>query len=738
MFNPLFPLPGTVTAAVAAWLLALALKSALLLGAAGLLCLALRRASAAARHLVWLLAVAGALGLPLLSLLVPPLHLPAAAPPAAVSTVPPPLLALHHVLAPAPAQGTQEAQALPSEQWTLPLAALWGLVALGALVRLGLGLFLAGRLTRRCPLATDPALLAEMRRLTAAAGVRRRVGLRQGAAVAVPMTTGLRRPVVLLPADAGEWPAGRLQAALSHELAHVGRRDWAWHGLAGVACALYWFNPLMWLAAHRLRAESERACDDAVLAAGTLPADYAGHLLEIARRLSVSGPRRPGAAVAMAHRPHIEGRLRAILRAGLDRRGVTRRRLLLALAAAVLVLLPLAALRTAAQDRSQDKARAEAVKMVSLSNLRQIGLVVVVYAQEHGGRLPDADRWVDEIAPTLAHGGEKALRSLLWDQATPPTQPYGYAFNRSLSGVNLATLKDPSQVVMVFESTLDRRNAADTGQSVPSPGRHGGGTHYVFADGRARWIPDGTEVSFSAASAPVSPVGVAGPLGTAALAGRVVYEDGRPAANIRVGAQIQNEAGMKMTYASQGQVMLPSGVTLPLPTGAARPTPDQVRRFSWGEAVTGPDGAYRLTGLTEAPYNVAVLPFDLKTIDNADPFVAAAVEGAPAAEGKTVALRDLVLTPGALVSGRVTDRAGKPLAGVFVGSYGPARPASSAMIINARTGLDGRYQLRLAPGSSRIYLADERWKSKDVTLTVAKGETKAADFQAAPQTVPLR
>jgi len=738
MFNSLFPLPGTVAAAVAAWLLALALKSALLLGAVGLLCLALRRASAAARHLVWLLAVVGVLSLPLLSLLVPPLHLPAATPPAAaVSTAPPPSPALHHFSAPAPS--APDAQALPSAQWTLLLAALWGLVALGALVRLGLGFFLAGRLTRCCPPVTDLALLAEMCRLTEAAGIRRRVGLRQGAAVAVPMTTGLRCPVVLLPADVGDWPAGRLQAALGHELAHVGRRDWAWHGLAGVACALYWFNPLMWLAAHRLQAESERACDDAVLAAGTLPADYAGHLLEIARRLSVPGPLRPGAAIAMAHRPQIEDRLRAILGAGLDRRGLTRRRLLLALVAAVLVLPPLAALRTAAQDHSQDKARAEAVKMVSLSNLRQIGLAVVVYAQDHGGRLPDADHWVDEIAPTLARGDEKTLRSLMWDQAAPPTQPYGYAFNRSLSSVNLATLKDPAEVVMVFESTLGHRNATDTGQSVPLPGRHEGGTHYVFADGRARWVSDGEEVAFSAASAPVPPAEVnVRPLGAAVLMGRVVYEDGRPAANIRVGAQIQNKAQSKMTYASQGQLLLPSGVILPLPSGAARPTPDQVRQFSWGEAVTGPDGAYRLTGLTEAPYNVAVLPLTPKAIDDSDPFAAAAVEGASAVEGKAVALRDLVLTPGGLVSGRVTDASGKPLAGVFVGSYGPSRPASSAMVVSARTDADGRYQLRVAPGSSRVYLGDERWKAQDATLTVAKGETKTANFQATPQASPLR
>ena len=54
----------------------------------------------------------------------------------------------------------------------------------------------------------------------------------------------------------------------------------------GLVCALYWFNPLVWLAARRMVAERERACDDIVLRHGAKPADYAEQVLEISAGLS--------------------------------------------------------------------------------------------------------------------------------------------------------------------------------------------------------------------------------------------------------------------------------------------------------------------------------------------------------------------------------------------------------------------------------------------------------------------
>lgn len=52
--------------------------------------------------------------------------------------------------------------------------------------------------------------------------------------------------------------------------------------LGQVASALYWYNPLVWIALSTLRREQERACDDLVVSAGTSSTAYARHLCDVA------------------------------------------------------------------------------------------------------------------------------------------------------------------------------------------------------------------------------------------------------------------------------------------------------------------------------------------------------------------------------------------------------------------------------------------------------------------------
>lgn len=115
-----------------------------------------------------------------------------------------------------------------------------------------------------------------------------------------------------------------------------------------IACALHWYNPLVWVAAWRLGIERERACDDdLVLNAGVKASDYAGHLLAVATNLHESGP---SGALAMVRPSRLEGRLTAVLSEGVNRRGVPRGVALASFALGSALLVPVSMLRAAVAE----------------------------------------------------------------------------------------------------------------------------------------------------------------------------------------------------------------------------------------------------------------------------------------------------------------------------------------------------------------------------------------------------
>lgn len=300
-------------------------KSTLLLCTAALAARALRRGSAAARHLVWCLALGGAMALPALALIVPGWK--------------PAFLA---VLRPAGAAwgSVPAAQVLPPLSLPVALATLWAAGAAVVLARLALALRAASRLARHAETVDDPEWTGLLERLGQAMEVGRPVTLLRSAEAAMPLTWGALHPSILLPAEADAWPEERRRVVLLHELAHVARRDCLVQTLAMVCCAAYWFHPGAWWAARRMREEREQACDDRVLAAGARASDYAGHLLDVARAY-----RAPlcAAAIAMAAPSQLEGRVRAVLEPRRDRRAVTRRTGAVCAGAVLLASLPLAA-----------------------------------------------------------------------------------------------------------------------------------------------------------------------------------------------------------------------------------------------------------------------------------------------------------------------------------------------------------------------------------------------------------
>jgi bla regulator protein BlaR1 len=82
-----------------------------------------------------------------------------------------------------------------------------------------------------------------------------------------------------------------LQLVLAHELAHVKRRDLAWNWLHTIVKALFFFNPLVWVAGRELRIAQEMACDEmAVRATGARAARYGRTLLTMIRPSHGVGP----------------------------------------------------------------------------------------------------------------------------------------------------------------------------------------------------------------------------------------------------------------------------------------------------------------------------------------------------------------------------------------------------------------------------------------------------------------
>ena len=378
---------ASIAPAAVALLGATAVKATLILVMAAALALVLRRSAAATRHLVWTTALAGVLLLPALDVALPGWYvsLPGAATMRALGDRLTPRAATQQVAfkvstSPASAYETTERHAdrgaagatenplgstaantraesdaatstgavdatihdvtltdpSPVPSPATILLELWLAGVVVALLPLCLGAWQLARIARRARDVESDALDDFAARLARTLGVKRVVRLVEGGASATPMTWGTLRPVVLVPAGFDAWSAEHQRDVLLHELAHVARYDCLTQNLARVACALYWFNPLAWVAARRLRIERERSCDDHVLLAGARASSYAEHLLTIARTLRAPGAT-PVAALAMARPSQLEGRLLALLDAGRTR-GVVRTRTAGMMAAGAIVV----------------------------------------------------------------------------------------------------------------------------------------------------------------------------------------------------------------------------------------------------------------------------------------------------------------------------------------------------------------------------------------------------------------
>ena len=236
------------------WLDLLA-RSAVLLVAGELVLRLIRSSSAALRHrvLLWLLALLALL--PALSLVIPEIPLLAWKPARAQKAV----VTIVEISSKA-----GEVSAHHSVNWLFWLWVAGMLVACLPLLAGGVSVW---RIARRSKTLTKEVSISRE--------------------LLTPITCGIVRPRILLPAEADHWTSLRLEAVLLHERAHIRRFDVAAQMAAHVVAAVWWFQPLVWVMRRRLRLESEFACDAEAIRSGFRRSDYASELLSLAKGASL-------------------------------------------------------------------------------------------------------------------------------------------------------------------------------------------------------------------------------------------------------------------------------------------------------------------------------------------------------------------------------------------------------------------------------------------------------------------
>ena len=144
--------------------------------------------------------------------------------------------------------------------------------------------------------------------------------VRTSVRVASPVTIGSS---VLLPRNYTSWDGATLRIVLSHERAHVRQKDFLIHALSGLHCALFWFNPFSWWLQRQLAELGEALSDCAAVEQAESRTSYAEILLAFAART-----RWPLAGVAMASSSNLTPRIERLLNdRGFERSFAKARRL---------------------------------------------------------------------------------------------------------------------------------------------------------------------------------------------------------------------------------------------------------------------------------------------------------------------------------------------------------------------------------------------------------------------------
>ncbi len=210
----------------------------------------------------------------------------------------------------------------PAWPWRSTVFLVWLLGAAAALARLLATELRFAWTVRRLPVVRDERVRAALAQALRAAGARRPAAVVATDLGGGPALTGLRRPRILFPQSLlDELTDDELRHVLAHEVAHLAAGDVLQNWLLAVLAAVHWFDPLVRIAAARLRAERETLRDLAATK-GATRACRAAYGKTLLRLLSnTARPASPRVAVGLfERRGDVRRRIEMIAKGGGGRR----------------------------------------------------------------------------------------------------------------------------------------------------------------------------------------------------------------------------------------------------------------------------------------------------------------------------------------------------------------------------------------------------------------------------------
>ncbi len=151
--------------------------------------------------------------------------------------------------------------------------------------------------------------------------------------------------------------------------------------------------------------------------------------------------------------------------------------------AIAIALVPVIAIMAAIAFPVFAKSREAARTTECMSNMKQLCMGMMMYANDNNDTLPPSDKWVDSISPYIKYKELFNCPSVGGDYIC-------YAMNRNLSKTVNTKIYKPFNSVMIYESIRETGNPAGGVDLLPAPGRHSGANSIGFADGHVKMVFD--------------------------------------------------------------------------------------------------------------------------------------------------------------------------------------------------------------------------------------------------------